>query len=89
MHVRSSTPQTTEFAARMRTCVAQSMPVLAAKIYRRHDGPALESPPPAYDHDAAQQRLADAFDKGGFDAWAEVAAKELEVETEVERAKKH
>ncbi|KAF8555629.1 hypothetical protein OG21DRAFT_1483767 [Imleria badia] len=84
---------TTEFAARMRTCVAQSMPILTAKIYRR---PTSEDDPPGqhdssttFDYDAAQQRLADAFDKGGFDPWAEAAARELEAESEIERARKH
>lgn len=80
------------------------MPLLTARIYRRptsHDSvdgdPVLlaastlqhePSIPTTFDHDAAQQRLADAFDKGGFDAWAEVAAREMEVETEVQRSQK-
>jgi hypothetical protein len=80
-------PQTTEFAARMRTWVPHAMPLLTAKIYRR-DAAAPRQTPTAFDHDAAERRLADAFDGGGFDAWAEVAVSELEAEVEVERARK-
>lgn len=93
-------PQTTEFAARMRTIVSQSMPILTAKIYRRPtsldsvpDDPVLfaashlPSTSETFGHDAAQQRLADAFDKGSFDAWAETAVRELEAEIEVERTR--
>ncbi|KAH0834640.1 hypothetical protein J3R83DRAFT_10149 [Lanmaoa asiatica] len=95
---------TPEFAARMRTLVPRSMPLLTAKIYRRptsHDSvpddPVLLaastpqhpfSTPTTFDHDAAQQRLAEAFDNGGFSAWAEAAAREMEAEVEVERFQK-
>ena len=79
-------PQTTEFAARMRTWVSHSMPLLTAKIYRRTTP--QHQTPTTFDHDAAEQRLADAFDGGGFDAWAEAAARELEAEAEAERARK-
>lgn len=86
-------PQTTEFAAHMRAWVSQSMPLLTAKIYR-HDPPPAPTPhhesrtPTTFDHHKAEQRLAAAFDNGGFDAWAEAAARELEAELEVERARK-
>ena len=88
----------------MRTWVSHSMPRLTAKIYRRptsHDSipgdPVLlaasapqhdPSTPTTFDHDAAQQRLAEAFDEGGFDAWAEAAAREMEAEIEAERFRK-
>ena len=78
------------------------MPLLTAKIYRRPtsqdsvpDDPVLiaaqhqsSTTTTTFNHDAAQQRLADAYDRGGFDAWAEAAARELEAETEVDRARK-
>ena len=77
------------------------MPLLTAKIYRRPTrrdsapgDPVLLAPQHApsttfsFDHDAAQQRLAEAFDKGGLDAWTEAAAREMEAEMEVERARK-
>ncbi|KAG6369186.1 hypothetical protein JVT61DRAFT_1345 [Boletus reticuloceps] len=90
---------TTEFAARMRTWVSQSMPLLTAKIYRYPTSldtvlqaasttQSESCTPTTFDHDAAITRLADAFDKGGFDVWAEAAARELEAEMEVERARK-
>ncbi|KAG9311943.1 hypothetical protein JVU11DRAFT_8204 [Chiua virens] len=95
---------TTEFAARMRMLVSQSMPLLTAKIYRRPTSidsvpgdpvliaalapQNLLSSPTTFDHDAAQQRLSEAFDKGGFDAWAEAVAKETEAEIEMERFRK-
>lgn len=79
------------------------MPLLTAKIYRHPtprdsvDGdpvllaaskPRQESSiPTAIDQDAAQQRLAEAFDKGGLDAWAEAVAREMQAETEVERSR--
>lgn len=81
------------------------MPLLTAKIYRRPtsrdsvpgdpvllaaSAPQHESfTPTTFDHDAAEQRLAEAFDKGGLDAWTEIAARELEAEIEVERSRKH
>ncbi|KAI9458054.1 hypothetical protein HD554DRAFT_2177455 [Boletus coccyginus] len=89
---------TAEFAAHMRAWVPHSMPLLTAKIYRHPSSldpvpaptPHHESPTPTtFDHHEAEQRLAAAFDNGGFDAWAEAAARELEAETEVERARKH
>ncbi|KAF8124584.1 hypothetical protein EV363DRAFT_1227347, partial [Boletus edulis] len=95
---------TTEFAACMRTWVSQSMPLLTAKIYRYPTSldtvpgdtvlqaasttQSESCTPTTFDHDAACQRLADAFDNGGFDVWAEAAARELEAEMEVERARK-
>lgn len=80
------------------------MPLLTAKIYRRptardsdvHDDPVLIAAAtltpqvvPAVDHDAAEQRLANAFDEGGLDAWTEAVAREMEAETEVERGRKN
>lgn len=77
------------------------MPLLTAKIYRRptsHDGdpvlfaastpPHESSTPTVFDHDAAQQRLAEVFDNGGFDAWAEAVARDMEAEIEVERSQR-
>ncbi|KAF8546856.1 hypothetical protein OG21DRAFT_1501810 [Imleria badia] len=92
----------TEFATRMRTWVSQSMPLLTAEIYRRPtsqdsvlDVPVLIAAQhrsstlmTTFDHDAAEQRLADACDRGGFGAWAEAAAWELEAETEVENTRR-
>ncbi|KAF8836049.1 hypothetical protein BDN67DRAFT_974661 [Paxillus ammoniavirescens] len=94
---------TTEFAARMRTWVSHTMPVLTAQIHRRLtpsdslsnmslpstsyayvESPALTP----FDHDAAESRLAEAFEEGGFDAWVEAAAREMEVEAEVERSRR-
>ena len=80
--------QTTEFAARMRTVVPRTMPLLTAKIYRHDAESTPRHAPTTFDHDAAEQRLANAFDDGGFDAWAEAAASELEAEADVERARK-
>ncbi|KAG8216280.1 hypothetical protein J3R82DRAFT_6337 [Butyriboletus roseoflavus] len=59
-------------------------PVLLAAATPRHES----STPTAFNEDAAQQRLAEAFDKGGFDAWGEAAAREMEAETEVERSRR-
>ncbi|KIJ58095.1 hypothetical protein HYDPIDRAFT_120002, partial [Hydnomerulius pinastri MD-312] len=41
-----------------------------------------------FDHEAAEERLGDAFDRGGFNAWAEAAMREMEAEAEVERVKR-
>lgn len=94
--------QTTEFAARMRTWVSHTMPVFTAQIHRRltpqdslpnvplYSGSSISyvesSTLTPFDHDAAESRLAEAFDEGGFDAWVEAAAREMEVEAEVERS---
>ncbi|KAF9237725.1 hypothetical protein BU15DRAFT_48289, partial [Melanogaster broomeanus] len=96
---------TAEFAARMRTWVSNTMPVLTAQIHRRltpqdslpnvllYSGPSTShvgssSALPPFDHDEAEKRLAEAFDKGGFDGWVEVAAKEMEAEAEAERSRR-
>ncbi|KIK91719.1 hypothetical protein PAXRUDRAFT_830580 [Paxillus rubicundulus Ve08.2h10] len=92
---------TAEFATRMRTWVSQTMPVLTAQIHRRltpqdslpnvplYSGPSTSYVEPStlmpFDHDGAESRLAEAFEEGGFDAWVEAAAREMEVEAEVER----
>ncbi|KIJ11832.1 hypothetical protein PAXINDRAFT_171579, partial [Paxillus involutus ATCC 200175] len=73
---------TTEFAARMRTWVSHTMPVFTAQIHRRltpqdslpnvplYSGSSISyvesSTLTPFDHDAAESRLAEAFDEGGF-----------------------
>ncbi|KAH7886498.1 hypothetical protein F5I97DRAFT_1867460 [Phlebopus sp. FC_14] len=44
-------------------------------------------PSTTFNHEASQDRLAAAYDKGGFYAWLETATKEMEAEAEVERAR--
>ncbi|EMD34597.1 hypothetical protein CERSUDRAFT_54591, partial [Gelatoporia subvermispora B] len=86
---------TQEFAERMRFFMAAKMSILSSRIHRRPevaDGPtgveeahddALE-----WSWPDAQQRLSDAWEKGGFSGWAEAAMRELEAEAHAERAKR-
>ena len=42
----------------------------------------------AWSWSAAQARLSQAYDNGGFQGWAEAALQELEAEAEIERRKR-
>lgn len=89
-------PQAQEFGARMRAAVLQRMPVLSARIHRppdpETDGAAPEPPVPAagaeWSWPAAEERLRDAFERGGFGGWAYAAMLELEAEGRAERTKR-
>ncbi|KAG2134454.1 hypothetical protein DEU56DRAFT_809177 [Suillus clintonianus] len=89
---------TNEFAERLRHAVLTKLPVLSYRIYRpaetRQDGndsaltenPASE--PVEWNWHEAENRLREAFDKGGFHSWASAALIEVEAEATVERAKR-
>ncbi|KAJ6456135.1 hypothetical protein C8R45DRAFT_581738 [Mycena sanguinolenta] len=86
-----------DFALKMRLCIINKMPVLASRMRNALGG----LPEPVSDRvdeklppeqrwtlDEAQERLSNAFDKGGLSAWAEVAAQEVEQEARLELEKR-
>ncbi|KAG1904890.1 uncharacterized protein F5891DRAFT_1103200 [Suillus fuscotomentosus] len=88
-----------EFAERMRHAVLTKLPVLAYQIYRPaeihqddgNDSTLTENPasePVGWNWQEAEDRLREAFDKGGFHSWASAALVEVEAEATVERAKR-
>ncbi|ETW75667.1 hypothetical protein HETIRDRAFT_330131, partial [Heterobasidion irregulare TC 32-1] len=93
---------TQEFAMLMRQIVLTKMPILASRIHRPTEPdillptvPFTASTPPspagsieAWSWSAAQERLFQAYEKGGFQGWAEAALQELEAEAEIERRKR-
>lgn len=84
----------------MREIILERLPVLSQKLYgSEKDGSdegghipvteVLGSPiPTSWSWDAAEGRLREAFDRGGFTEWAEAAVTELEEEGKVERRKR-
>ncbi|KAG0694819.1 hypothetical protein DFH29DRAFT_814854 [Suillus ampliporus] len=90
---------TAEFAERLRHAVLTKLPVLSYRIYRpaepHQDGgddfPLTQNP--ASEHvewnwQEAENRLREAFDKGGFHSWASAVLVEVEAEASVERTKR-
>ncbi|KAH7922916.1 hypothetical protein BV22DRAFT_1036976 [Leucogyrophana mollusca] len=88
---------TKEFADRMRHAMLTKMPILSSRIHRPPDleENGNEQVPPQssignaeWNWSDAENRLKEAFDKGGFYGWATAAAGEVEAEAQVERAKR-
>ncbi|KAF7367505.1 hypothetical protein MSAN_00813400 [Mycena sanguinolenta] len=83
-----------DFALKMRLVIINKMPLLASRMRNAlgaqpelvSDSRIDEKPPPEqrWNWDEAQERLSNAFDKGGLSAWAEVAAREVEQEAKLE-----
>ncbi|KAF7319752.1 hypothetical protein MKEN_00757600 [Mycena kentingensis (nom. inval.)] len=75
-----------DFGDKMRLEVISKMPFLAARMRNALDlsSPSPAKPPPSWSYDESQDRLSDAFDKGGISAWASAVAHEMEEETKVE-----
>ncbi|KAH7910971.1 hypothetical protein BJ138DRAFT_1151759 [Hygrophoropsis aurantiaca] len=90
---------TKQFADRMRHAVLTKMPILSSRIHRppEEDSEEQESEPSQsnttnspveWNWSDAEQRLKNAFDRGGFYGWATAAVDEVEAEAHVERAKR-
>ncbi|KAG2088657.1 uncharacterized protein F5147DRAFT_587551 [Suillus discolor] len=88
-----------EFAERMRHAVLTKLPVLSYQIYRPaethqddgNDSALTENPVSElvrWNWQEAEDRLREAFDKGGFNSWASAALVEVEAEATVERARR-
>jgi hypothetical protein len=90
--------QTQQFAHRMRVGPLTKLPVLSARIHRSADAE-LQSSSPSHLRDIneielgwnwseAENRLAEAYDKGGLSGWAQAALRELEAEWRVEKLRR-
>ncbi|KAG1723526.1 uncharacterized protein EDB91DRAFT_1255599 [Suillus paluster] len=90
---------TNEFAERLRHAVLTKLPVLSYRIYRpaepHQDGgddsslaENSASEPVEWNWKEAEERLREAFDKGGFYSWASAALVEVEAEATVERTRR-
>ncbi|KAL5521635.1 hypothetical protein ACEPAF_2383 [Sanghuangporus sanghuang] len=85
-----------EFAARMRELLLTHMPIISQRIYRssldsRNDTQTdthRDEEGNNWTLEEAEDRLRDAFDRGGVGEWAECAIRELEAEEEVERRRR-
>ena len=92
-----------EFAARVRQLLQEHMPSLSGRLYRssleasderyssgdgeaskRHQGGHLTE----WTWDGAENRLREAFDRGGVGEWAVCAIRELEAEEQAERRRR-
>ncbi|KAJ7151698.1 hypothetical protein C8R46DRAFT_1122848 [Mycena filopes] len=82
-----------DFGVQMRLSVMDNMPLLATRMRRallgsapQDSAPGGESPnpPEEWSWDGAQERLGAAYNKGGFGAWADAAAREVEAEAKIE-----
>ena len=92
--------QTEQFATRMRHILLQYLPVLSRRLYgseKKLSGSNEMSPSvsdvgasatTAWSADDSENRLREAFDRGGFSEWAVAATKELEAEARAERKKR-
>lgn len=93
--------QAEEFAARMRQILLERLPWLSRRIHLSDRDEELQFSPDSSVHtsqmtetksewswNAAEERLGDAFDRGGVSAWAELAMRELEEEAKIERKKR-
>ncbi|KAK7064833.1 hypothetical protein R3P38DRAFT_2826633 [Favolaschia claudopus] len=85
-----------DFAVQMRLAIVNRMPLYAARMRNALALP-VESTPNStvstgaqqeWSWDDAQERLGDAYKKGGFTAWAETAAREVEEEAKLELEKR-
>ncbi|KAL5498661.1 hypothetical protein ACEPAH_2016 [Sanghuangporus vaninii] len=89
-----------EFAARVRETLLTHMPIISQRIYRSSlEGNSTSRNGTQTDThrnegggnwtwEEAEDRLRDAFDRGGVGEWAECAIRELEAEEEVERRRR-
>jgi hypothetical protein len=80
----------------MRELLLKHVPILSRKLYGSQDAViaatdtdgVASSSSTNWTWSEAEDRLREAFDKGGFPAWAEAAMKEMEAEGQVERRKR-
>ncbi|EGN92560.1 hypothetical protein SERLA73DRAFT_117168 [Serpula lacrymans var. lacrymans S7.3] len=90
---------TKEFADQMRNTLLTKMPVLSSRIHRAFSSENVGSTT-SHANDSsrvevewnwpdAENRLKEAFDKGGFSGWAQAALLEVEAEGRFEQAKRH
>ncbi|KAL5514326.1 hypothetical protein ACEPAG_2414 [Sanghuangporus baumii] len=89
-----------EFTARVRGLLSTHMPIISQRIYRSslEEDPASRNGLQTDTHrskednnwtwEEAEDRLRNAFDRGGVGEWAECAIRELEAEEEVERRRR-
>ena len=81
----------------MRSIFQTTVPGLRSRLYRlpetddeRYEGQTQEpAPQQEWNREEAEERLKKAYEEGGITVWAQIALRELEAETRVERTRRN